>query len=728
MPGLSRVMLLCSFAVLTVILPSAQEPSEKPPMGFAEAVKQADSLAKARRNDSMARAADSLRDTVPPAPLVYRWDAPDPMVESCPEALETVQNCWRRHPLLANQDIGFPGPRAWTLSLTNLEPIPFRSPYFPAYGNSPYRLGGILPTERFALRRAGGDASALEDIWTPVVPLDTPETNLEWERGALALNMFHLKLRRMLSDRVYLGLDYYSASGDSQQYDYQFNVHQPYLSGWGFLGRIYAPIDRDSASLVLEGVSHAIGALNFRPRIGFWLDTNQVMEVFLDRVKNTTSLTWPRRPGASDTLGPADSVQSFMPSSLTAYTGGAIHGMTGRGWTSQWEAAATALEKSTRRDDTGSVLTGGGIAREDAWEGSLFKARGRMSAPGWPGRPFFDAEAVSENWSGRLFPDGAGRGLQEEGWTDRQDFQIGLRPEILSLDLEVDAGIGRSSRMDNRVFWLPHGGALAELDLPLGLKGEAGAAYRMRDADWETLYRHNPGLFLHPSPDLEPRTDLSYRASVSWMLPFIRLEAGADFARGEDVWLPWVLPSGDACASGVASAYSYPAACDAGHLPDSLALRLRNWGSEERDMWHMALGLDLGNWRLDLRNRFLFNSKVEDPLLDGSLANRMVPDRVFKGDLGWKRSLLDGKLKVAVGWGWEWFSTRHAWVPDLLGRSRPGKLDEYLAMDFQASMRIRTFLLYFKGVNFNHDRYATEPGVHPPGVNFRFGIDWTIWN
>ena len=48
-----------------------------------------------------------------------------------------------------------------------------------------------------------------------------------------------------------------------------------------------------------------------------------------------------------------------------------------------------------------------------------------------------------------------------------------------------------------------------------------------------------------------------------------------------------------------------------------------------------------------------------------------------------------------------------------------------LAMRIEGLAALQT---RFKGVNFNHDRYATEPGVHPPGVNFRFGIDWTLWN
>jgi hypothetical protein len=108
--------------------------------------------------------------------------------------------------------------------------------------------------------------------------------------------------------------------------------------------------------------------------------------------------------------------------------------------------------------------------------------------------------------------------------------------------------------------------------------------------------------------------------------------------------------------------------------------------------------------------------------------DRAIPERVFQGRLGWKRSLVEDRLKVDLSWSWEWFSTRYAWAPDLKGNSGLAKLDEYLALDFEARMRIKTFTLYFDAMNLNHDRYATEPGVHPPGVNFRFGVDWVLWN
>jgi hypothetical protein len=296
----------------------------------------------------------------------------------------------------------------------------------------------------------------------------------------------------------------------------------------------------------------------------------------------------------------------------------------------------------------------------------------------------------------------------------------------------------RSSRMADKVEWLPSGGLLGRIALPAGFSVEASASSRAEDPSWEILYRTNPARFRYASPDLAPRTDRTWRAAAGWSRSRFSLEAGFDRFDGRDVWLPRVLPGADACAAladsayqglaGVACADTSGAESARPRLPDSLALGLRNYAGQIIDAWHLGLGLGLGNWKLDLRERFVMARDVDDPDLQGTFVDRSVPGRVFQGRLGWKRGLLDDRLKLDLAWNWEWFSTRYVWAPDLTGSSSLAKLDEYLALDFEARMRIKSFLLFFKAMNLNHDRYATEAGVHPPGVNFRFGVDWTLWN
>ncbi|HKP97524.1 MAG TPA: hypothetical protein VJ385_17400, partial [Fibrobacteria bacterium] len=631
--------------------------------------------------------------------------------------------------------IGFAGPRSWSLSLTDWRPLPQVSPYFPFWEHSPYLSGGLLPPEKFALRRLGGDLIALEEAWTPVVPLDTPMTRLDWMRGALSLNVFDFKLERMLSDRVYLGMDYYSATADSQTYDYQFNVHQPYLGGWAFLGRLYPPIDRDSASIVLGGLSHSIHALQMRPRIGYWIDGNRVVEFFLDRARGSTALTLPygpTRPAGTLIPGGPDSTQALMPSGLGTLTEGVIYGENHAAWTGQFELSHGSLDVSEFRK------YGDAAPKSDDLAADLFRAKGTLSAAGLFAAPTLTAEARTEHWQGDPLLAMAGAGATE-GWTDAQDLDLEARPAWSFLELRGQAGIGRGSRMGDQVYWLPRYGASARASAPFGFGAEASLSSRREDAAWEVLYRTNPARFRFANPDLKPRTDRTYRGALSWAWSRLSLEAGVDRLEGEDAWLPRILPSPGACGALADSIYlplagracgsdSATATGTAGVLTDSLALALRNYGSETIDAWHLGLGLGLGHWTLELQNRFVLNRTVDDPDLKAALEDLSVPERVFKGRLNWKRNLLDDKLKLDFAWDWEWFSTRYAWVPDLAGRSRVLKLDEYLVLDFAAAMKIKTFTLFFKARNLNHDRYATEPGVHPPGVNFRFGVDWTLRN
>ena len=683
------------------------------------------SLASLRADSVRALARDSgsaAGDTA-----VFRWTVPEG-TDTC-RAAQGALPCWRRGRDLANQGIGWPGPRAWSLSLTHWRPLPQSSPYFPFWKDSPYLSGGLPPPERFALRRTGGDLEGIEEVWSPVLPLDTPLTRLDWTRGALTLNQFDFRLERMLSERAYLGLEYYTSTADSATYDYQFNVHQPYLSGWGFLGKLYGPIDRDSASLVLAGTTHSIHALTARPRVGFWLDGNRVLEAFIDQTRNSTSLARPAglpHPAQAPIPSGPDSLQALMPARFSSLTEGLIYGESHAAWTGQVEAAHGSAE---------AVESAGGTSTaQNALAGELYRVRAQARGDGLPGRPSLSLKAQSEYWTGDPILGGAGLGTS--GWGDGEDFEGRVAPAFGPLGVEASVGMGRASRMGDRVEWLPRFGGLARLGLPWGFSAEASASSRTEDPAWEILYRTNPARFRYANPDLGPRTDRTWRGAVGWSWSRITLEAGFDRYDGKDVWLPRALPGADICSSLADSAYGSLAgtacvdtsAAARPTLPDSLALALRNYAAETIDAWHLGIGWGLGNWNLDVRNRFVLARHVDDPDLKHALVDKAVPERVFQGRLGWKRSLLDDRLHVDLAWNWEWFSTRYAWAPDLSGASSLAKLDEYLVLDFEARMRIKTFLLYFDAMNLNHDRYATEPGVHPPGLNFRFGVDWALRN
>ena len=207
--------------------------------------------------------------------------------------------CWRREP-----GPGQPGNRisraraVGRLSLTHWRPLARRVPLFRLLGAiRPICPAGSLPPERYRVRRQGADAIA------PGRDLDS---------GGAAGHAFHppglgtgrpvastcstckLQSHAFRSRLSGPGLSI-PPPADSQPYDYQFNVHQPYLGGWGFLGKLYAPIDRDSASLVLEG------AFPFHQRpghaargVGIWLDSRPGAGVLPGpRPATRSSLTFP---------------------------------------------------------------------------------------------------------------------------------------------------------------------------------------------------------------------------------------------------------------------------------------------------------------------------------------------------------------------------------------------------------------------------------------------------
>src|SRR5690606_9783700 len=130
--------------------------------------------------------------------------------------------------------------------------------------------------------------------------------------------------------------------------------------------------------------------------------------------------------------------------------------------------------------------------------------------------------------------------------------------------------------------------------------------------------------------------------------------------RFDDNWLPRVLADADACAR-LADPTLYTGVtnvCAGGpygtSLPDSVALARTNVAEGTRDLAHVHGHLALGNWKLTLRNTYLLASAVRDPRLGFTAWNRMVPQNVLKGQLLWRRRVLDGRLGLQTRWDWEW--------------------------------------------------------------------------
>lgn len=644
------------------------------------ALEEADSL---RAVDSLRSVRNSLRQTPPDS--TYRWPK-NSWSRACADPLDGVGQCWRDNPRWALQETGFPGIRTGALDLATLEPLRVTPFYQGTPDLSPYRTGGQLPFRRY--EEGPGNAHGAVEAWTPVQPLDTPVTDLHWMRGALFLNQFTLRMERMVGNRAYLGLEYHSDGAESMPYQYAFQVHQPYLG----------PLGRDSLSLVIQDTSHAVSARHIRPRLGFWLGPRDVIEAYADFVVNRTSLANPTHPAERDSL------QLLYPAAFNATTLGIVAAHAGEAHGFQALFRHSAWDRTLRPRRT---------ARVEAASGIVDFARLEW-LPQIPGAPRLRLEARNA-YANNAFHTGAApdtAGPQKQTRDDQERLEAEARPALGPVSFSLRGDGARRRRADGATEWLGGADGEAALDLPLGfsLKGSAGG--NREGAPEDLLFRWQPALGFYPNPSLTPRTFTHYGAGAAWESRHLGFGAEWNRNRFENTWLPRVLPDPSV-----------------GTLPDSLALRQVNHPEEMRELLRLSGYAALGNWKLSLAHTHLLENEIRDnDSLSGLRRNWQLPVNVLKGQLLWKRRVLDGKLGLQTGWDWEWFSERYVFASDMNGTSRVVRLDEYLVLDFAASMEIKTFLLYFRAMNLNHDRYATEPGVHPPGVNFRFGVDWRIRN
>jgi hypothetical protein len=650
-----------------------------------------DSLVVSRLLADSARTADSLRNArnalrQPPPDSTYRWPK-NSWSRPCADPLDGVGQCWRDNPRWALQETGFPGIRTGAVDLSSLEPLRVTPFYQGTPAASPYRTGGQLPFRRHEER--SGNANGAVEAWAPVQPLDTPVTDLHWMRGALFLNQFTLRMERMVGNRAYLGLEYHSDGVESMFYQYAFQVHQPYLG----------PLGRDSLSLVIHDTSHAVSARHIRPRLGFWLGPRDVIEVYADFLDNRTSLANPTNPGARDSL------QVLYPAAFNAATFGALAAHAGETHGFQALFRHSAWDRTLRPRYT---------SRAEAASGTVDFARLEWILPKLAGAPRLRLEAQN-NLNNNAFHTGAlpdSTGPARQTRDDQERLEAEARPALGPAAFSLRGDGARRRRADGVTEWLGGADAEAALDLPLGFSLTGGAGQNREGAPDDLLFRWQPALGFYPNTALAPRVFTRYGAGAAWKSRYLGFGAEWNFNRFENAWLPRALP-----------------VPFQGTTPDSLALRQVNYPEETRELLRLSAYAGLGNWKLSLWNHYLLANEIRDAdTATEGLRNWQLPRNVLKGQLLWKRLVLDGKLGLQTQWDWEWFSERYAYGSDMNGTSRVIRLDEYLVLDFAASMEIKTFLLYFRAMNLNHDRYATEPGVHPPGVNFRFGVDWRIRN
>ncbi len=639
----------------------------------------------------------------------------DPFTEKCREGEDAFLYCLRRSSRWAIQEAGFPGWPNHLRRSSNYREIKMVSPYHEASKWSPYATSGLI-VEEYYQYLAPLETYDSKGLWKPIMPLDTPSAELHWERGALGLNFFQLELKRMLTSRSYLSFDFLAAVADSfPNYFYAAQTHQPYLSGWIFLGNLYNPIDRDSSSLVIEGNGPKIEVNHIRPRLGYWWKRDQVIEVYLDVYSNKTSLASP--VGLQN-----DSLQRNIPSLFTNSAYGLFaSGTLGPG---NYQAQVRLEQNEDDYANRDSLL------RIQSRAVATQSARASYQLPTFMGPASLSLEYSNRLLSGHFWIDPNVHFALSEGWEDQQRILLHKAVQDSFIEVGLWADYQRHSFLNSKVM---QGGGVG-----IGAKWNPFKVFDLSAAvhstvefpNFELLFENNLYRNHVSNPSLEKERENWAEGEVKFYLGPLRLGNGWSYTFVQDPILNAVLPEANVCTRLNEGAYrGLSNVCLISEsFPDSLALRYTNYDSEQRVFTSGLVGLSLGNWSLQIEQHFLLNSLVKDARLEKSLKNYSLPDSYAQGSLIWKRLLIRDRLGLVLAWDWNWYATRYAWSSLGNGYSQVSKLDEYIALDFKAQMEIKTFTLYFKTMNMNHDRYALDPGYHPPGVNFRFGVDWTFLN
>ena len=114
------------------------------------------------------------------------------------------------------------------------------------------------------------------------IPVDTPITDVNWERGPFEGNALRLEFRRLITDSVTLDLGVASHSDMlSKPYEYQPVTHSPYFA-----------MGRDSTQIPFGGRNIAMNSIHLQPivswRFGYGKAFFKINYLSLDNADNTT--------------------------------------------------------------------------------------------------------------------------------------------------------------------------------------------------------------------------------------------------------------------------------------------------------------------------------------------------------------------------------------------------------------------------------------------------------
>ena len=568
----------------------------------------------------------------------------------------------------------------------------------------PSKLAGLFTT------RLGYDATTLglngeNGILTEErkgVPVDTPVTDLNWERPAFGGNALRLDFRRLVTDSVSLEFGLASHSDvDSKEYSYQNVTHSPYFA-----------LGRDSSQIPFGGRNIAMNSMHIQPiltwKFGFGKAFAKLNYINLRNADNTNHKV------LLDTLDKA--IRTFQTDPYVTeihtfgYGGGAEFYPTRKLTLSadlQYTEHEIELDSLARIYKDSHIYTDtAGIEHSDSLFYDTLRTTSYQSMLGNFGIAYHTIfnPAIKFKYE---FLNTDNTGDNDTTHTYYQDREVGyleLKDTLWNkLLFRTQTGLQRNSSVRDSVDIAPAYSADVLAFLPYHLRASAGWRHDNKFPDVGQLKIDETGRLAFARKDLKYEERDRYTFNLGYQQREVFYGLGLRYENVDNLIKPrWVKHGSVDSTDAIDDVYTWT--------------NIDNVNSLD---WILQVGFRLGNWKFYLER---------GETLDRSFKLIDTPELYYKGSIHWQNRFVSDRLGVSVRVDWQWFGERYDCTIGEFGGPELELMKKYLALDFEARMQILSFELYTRIENFNHSIYMPASGYTPEGLRFAYGIVWTFRN